>query len=171
MKKLLRDWLGMTEEKTRLEVEVLLLRKRLDQLDLRADELESDYNDIDDRADGMYNELNEMESDLSSLKYEVEELEDKPTHSDVEDIVRDIAYWDVGVLQVDLNAEGYTEAITDKVFDLVMQEIKDKDTLQELVEHKLEALTDEGRNNTGAYPDVTEIVEDVVEELINKLRA
>jgi len=169
MKKLLRDWLGMTEEKTRLEVEVLLLRKRLDQLADRADELEGDYADIDDRVDGVYNDVKDITSDLSSLKYEVEELEDKPTHSDVEEAIRDLAYCDIEYIQSDLDVD-YSE-ITDKVFDLVMQEIKDKDTLEELVEYKLEALTDEGRNNTGAYPDVTEIVEDVVEELINKLRA
>ncbi len=152
MKKLLRDWLGMTEEKTRLEVEVRLLTKRLDQLAHTADELQEDYADIDDKVDGICNEL-----------------EEKPTHEEVEEAIRDLAYCDIEYIQSDLDVD-YSE-ITDKVFDLVMQEIKDKDTLEELVEYKLEALTDEGRNNTGAYPDVTEIVEDVVEELINKLRA
>jgi len=145
MKKLLRDWLGMTEEKTRLEIEVRLLTKRLDQLAHTASRIGTGLRKISN------------------------ELEEKPTHEEVEEAIRDLAYCDIEYIQSDLDVD-YSE-IKDKVFDLVMQEIKDKDTLEELVEYKLETLTDEGRNNTGTYPDVTEIVEDVLEELINKLRA
>jgi hypothetical protein len=60
--------------------------------------------------------------------------------------------------------------VIDTVFDLVMEEIENRDTIQELVEAKLESLNYKGGNNTSAYQDITEIVEDVVEELINKLR-
>ena len=109
-----------------------------------------------------------LDSSLSDLKYEVE---DRVSEWDLDDRIREIAYYDIDDIKNDLDEDMDYSEITDNVFDLVMQEIENRDTLQELVEAKLEALTDEGRNNTGAYPDITEIVEDVVEELINKLRA
>ena len=153
MKNVLRDWLGINEEKFALEVQLNKLQQKLDYLD-------ASYADVDDKVDN-------LESEVSDVKYEVE---DKPTYSEAEELVRDLAYCDIEYVKSDLEDEMDYSEITDNVFDLVMQEIENRDTLQELVEHKLEALTDEGRNNTGAYPDITEIVEDVVEELINKLR-
>jgi hypothetical protein len=154
MKNVLRDWLGINEEKFALEVQLNKLQQKLDYLD-------ASYADVDDKVDS-------LESEVSDVKYEVE---DKPTYSEAEELVRDLAYCDIEYVKSDLEDEMDYSEITDNVFDLVMQEIENRDTLQELVENKLEALTDEGRNNTGAYPDITEIVEDVVEELINKLRA
>ena len=139
MKNVLRDWLGINEEKFALEVQLNKLQQK----------------------------VGDLEGELSDVKYE---LEDKTNNGDVEDIVRYTAYCDIDDINNDLDSEMDYSEITDTVFDLVMQEIENRDTLQELVENKLEALTDEGRNNTGAYPDITEIVEDVVEELINKLR-
>ena len=153
MKNVLRDWLGINEEKFALEVQLNKLQQKLDYLD-------ASYADVDDKVDS-------LESEVSDVKYEVE---DKPTYSEAEELVRDLAYCDIEYVKSDLEDEMDYSEITDNVFDLVMQEIENRDTLQELVENKLEALTDEGRNNTGAYPDITEIVEDVVEELINKLR-
>ena len=153
MKNVLRDWLGINEEKFALEVQLNKLQQKLDYLD-------ASYADVDDKVDS-------LESEVSDVKYEVE---DKPTYSEAEELVRDLAYCDIEYVKSDLEDEMDYSEITDNVFDLVMQEIENRDTLQELVEHKLEALTEEGRNNTGAYPDITEIVEDVVEELINKLR-
>jgi len=147
MKNVLRDWLGINEEKFALEVQLNTLQKKLDELDDK-------YSDVDDKVE--------------SLKYEVE---DKVSEWDLDDRIREIAYYDIDDIKNDLDEDMDYSEITDNVFDLVMQEIENRDTLQELVEAKLEALTDEGRNNTGAYPDITEIVEDVVEQLINKLRA
>ena len=147
MKNVLRDWLGINEEKFALEVQLNTLQQKLDELDEK-------YTDVYEKVD--------------SLKYEVE---DKVSEWDLDDRIRDIAYYDIDDIKSDLDEDMDYSEITDNVFDLVMQEIENRDTLQELVEAKLEALTDEGRNNTGAYPDITEIVEDVVEELINKLRA
>ena len=147
MKNVLRDWLGINEEKFALEVQLNTLQQKLDELDEK-------YSDVDDKVE--------------SLKYEVE---DKVSEWDLDDRIREIAYYDIDDIKNDLDEDMDYSEITDNVFDLVMQEIENRDTLQELVEAKLEALTDEGRNNTGAYPDITEIVEDVVEELINKLRA
>ena len=154
MKNVLRDWLGINEDKFALEVQLNKLQQKLDYLD-------ASYADVDDKLDN-------LESEVSDMKYEVE---DKPTYSEAEELVRDLAYCDIEYVKSDLEDDMDYSEITDNVFDLVMQEIENRDTLQELVEAKLEALTDEGRNNTGAYPDITEIVEDVVEELINKLRA
>lgn len=153
MKNVLRDWLGINEEKFALEVQLNKLQQKLEHLDAL-------YEDVDDK-------LNSIDSEVNDVKYEVEE---KINYSDVEDIVRDTAYCDIDDIKNDLEEDMDYSEITDTVFDLVMQEIEHRDTIQELVEAKLESLNDEGRNNTGAYPDITEIVEDVVEELINKLR-
>lgn len=153
MKNVLRDWLGINEEKFALEVQLNKLQQKLDYLD-------ASYADVDDKLDN-------LDSEVSNMKYE---LEDKISEYDIDDRIRDIAYYDIDDVKNDLEEDMDYSEITDNVFDLVMQEIENRDTLQELVENKLEALTDEGRNNTGAYPDITEIVEDVVEELINKLR-
>lgn len=154
MKNVLRDWLGINEEKFALEVQLNKLQQKLDYLD-------ASYADVDDKVEN-------IDSEVSDMKHE---LEDKVSEYDVSDIVRDVAYYDIDDIKNDLDVDTDYSEIADTVFDLVMQEIENRDTLQELVEQKLEALTDEGRSNTGAYPDITEIVEDVVEELINKLRA
>ena len=154
MKNVLRDWLGINEEKFALEVQLNTLQQKLD-------ELNEKYSDVDSR-------IYDLDSSINEVKYEVE---DKVSEWDLDDRVRDIAYYDIDDIKNDLDIDVDYSEISDTVFDLVMQEIENRDTLQELVETKLEALTDEGRNNTGAYPDITEVVEDVVEELINKLRA
>jgi hypothetical protein len=153
MKNVLRDWLGINEEKFALEVQLNKLQQKLDYL-------EDKYTEVDGKAEN-------LDSEVSNMKYE---LEDKISEYDIDDRIRDVAYYDIDDIKNDLEEDMDYSEIADTVFDLVMQEIENRDTLQELVEHKLEALTEEGRNNTGAYPDITEIVEDVVEELINKLR-
>lgn len=153
MKNVLRDWLGINEEKFALEVQLNKLQQKLDYL-------EDKYTEVDGKAEN-------LDSEVSNMKYE---LEDKISEYDIDDRIRDVAYYDIDDIKNDLEEDMDYSEIADTVFDLVMQEIENRDTIQELVEQKLEALTDEGRNNTGAYPDITEIVEDVVEELINKLR-
>jgi len=153
MKNVLRDWLGINEEKFALEVQLNKLQQKLDYL-------EDKYTEVDGKAEN-------LDSEVSNMKYE---LEDKISEYDIDDRIRDVAYYDIDDIKNDLEEDMDYSEIADTVFDLVMQEIENRDTIQELVEAKLEALTDEGRNNTGAYPDITEIVEDVVEELINKLR-
>ena len=139
MKNVLRDWLGINEEKFALEVQLNTLQQKLDELDEK-------YSDVDDKVE--------------SLKYEVE---DKVSEYDLDDRIRDIAYYDIDDIKSDLDSDTDNSEIADTVFDLVMQEIEDRDTLQEFVEAKLETLT-------GVYPNITEIVEDVVEQLINKLK-
>jgi len=154
MKNVLRDWLGINEEKFALEVELQKMQQKLDYL-------YGSHEDVDDKLDN-------LDTEVSNMKYE---LEDKISEYDIDDRIRDVAYYDIDDIKNDLEEDMDYSEIADTVFDLVMQEIENRDTLQELVEAKLESLNDEGRNNTGAYPDITEIVEDVVEQLINKLRA
>ena len=154
MKNVLRDWLGINEEKFALEVELQKMQQKLDYL-------YGSHEDVDDKLDN-------LDTEVSNMKYE---LEDKISEYDIDDRIRDVAYYDIDDIKNDLEEDMDYSEIADTVFDLVMQEIENRDTLQELVEAKLESLNDEGRNNTGAYPDITESVEDVVEELINKLRA
>ena len=154
MKNLLRDWLGINEEKFALEVQLNTLQKKLDELDEK-------YKDADRR-------IYDLDSSINEVKYEVE---DKVSEWELDDRVRDIAYYDIDDIKNDLNLEVDYEEVTDTIFDLVIQEIEHRDMIQELVEQKLEAMTNEARESEGTPLDITEIVEDVVEELINKLRA
>ena len=147
MKNVLRDWLGINEEKFALEVQLNTLQQKLDELDEK-------YTDVDDKVD--------------NLKYEVE---DKVSEWDLDDRIRDIAYYDIDDIKNDLDIDIDYEEVADTVFDLVIQEIEHRDTIQELVEQKLEAMTNEARESEGTPLDITEIAEDVVEQLINKLRA
>ena len=153
MKNVLRDWLGINEEKFALEVQLNTLQQKLDYLD-------ASYADVDDKVES-------LDSSLSELKYEVE---DKVSEYDVSDMVRDIAYYDIDDIKNDLNLEVDYEEVTDTIFDLVMQEIENRDTLRELVKGEVENFT--STTEEQGYPvDITEVAEDVVEKLINKLRA
>jgi hypothetical protein len=153
MKNVLRDWLGINEEKFALEVQLNTLQQKLDYLD-------ASYADVDDKVES-------LDSSLSELKYEVE---DKVSDYDLDDRVRDIAYYDIDDIKNDLNLEVDYEEVTDTIFDLVMQEIENRDTLRELVKGEVENF--KSTTEEQGYPvDITEVAEDVVEKLINKLRA
>jgi len=112
MKNVLRDWLGINEEKLALETQLNKLQQKMDYLD-------ASYSDVDDKVDN-------LESEVSDIKYEVE---DKITYSDAEELVRDLAYCDIEYVKNDLEGEMDYSEMTDKVFDLVMEEIKNRDTL------------------------------------------
>ena len=153
MKNVLRDWLGINEEKFALEVQLNTLQQKLDELDEK-------YTDADRR-------IYDLDGSLSELKYEVE---DKISEWDLDDRIRDIAYCDIDDIKNDLDIEVDYEEVTDTIFDLVMQEIENRDTLMELVKGEIENFT--STTEEQGYPvDITAIVEDVVEQLINKLRA
>jgi len=153
MKNVLRDWLGINEEKFALEVQLNTLQQKLDYLD-------ASYADVDDKVES-------LDGSLSELKYEIE---DKVSEWDLDDRIRDIAYYDIDDIKNDLNIEVDYEEVTDTIFDLVMQEIENRDTLMELVKGEIENFT--STTEEQGYPvDITAIVEDVVEQLINKLRA
>ena len=152
MKNVLRDWLGINEEKFALEVQLNKLQQKLDYLDVSCEQ-------INDKLDS-------LDTEVSNMKYE---LEDKISEYDIDDRIRDVAYYDIDDIKNDLEEDMDYSEIADTVFDLVMREIENRDTLKALVSAEIEGFT----NTTEAqgYPDITEIVEDVVEELINKLRA
>ena len=153
MKNVLRDWLGINEEKFALEVQLNTLQQKLDELDEK-------YKDADSK-------IYDLDGSLSELKYEVE---DKISEWDLDDRIRDIAYCDIDDIKNDLDIEVDYEEVTDTIFDLVMQEIENRDTLMELVKGEIENFT--STTEEQGYPvDITAIVEDVVEQLINKLRA
>jgi len=153
MKNVLRDWLGINEEKFALEVQLNTLQQKLDELDEK-------YKDADSR-------IYDLDSSINEVKYEVE---DKVSEWDLDDRIRDIAYCDIDDIKNDLDIEVDYEEVTDTIFDLVMQEIENRDTLMELVKGEIENFT--STTEEQGYPvDITAIVEDVVEQLINKLRA
>lgn len=153
MKNVLRDWLGINEEKFALEVQLNTLQQKLEYLD-------ASYADVDDKVES-------LDGSLSELKYEVE---DKVSEYDLDDRIREIAYYDIDDIKNDLNLEVDYEEVTDTIFDLVMQEIENRDTLRELVKGEVENFTSTTEEQ-GHPVDTTEVVEDVVEKLINKLRA
>lgn len=136
MKNVLRDWLGINEEKYQLELEIDRLRVDLANKD-------ADLND----------ELQDLRGELENIEYKID---DKVEQSDLEDSIQE---------EIDY------ESISDSVFDLVMEEIKNRDTLQSLVEDKLNAMADEGRGSGGEYSDsmVTSIIEDVTDEVMEKI--
>jgi len=153
MKNVLRDWLGINEEKFALEVQLNTLQQKLDYLD-------ASYADVD-------NKVESLDGSLSELKYEIE---DKVSEWDLDDRIRDIAYYDIDDIKNDLDEDMDYSEVTDTIFDLVMQEIENRDTLMELVKGEIENFT--STTEEQGYPvDITAIVEDVVEQLINKLRA
>jgi len=64
------------------------------------------------------------------------------------------------------------EQIYDNVFDLVMREIENRDTLKELVSAEVESFT--STTEAQGYPvdvDINEIVEEVIEAVVRKLQS
>jgi len=157
MKKLVRKWLGIDQEVKlvyALTNENANLKKQLSILD-------ASYCELDEKVET-------MESDTSSrfrdLEYEVEE---RTTRYDVEDIVRDEA-----LHPDDIDEHIDYEQIYDNVFDLVMREIENRDTLKELVSAEVESFT--STTEAQGYPvdvDINEIVEEVIEAVVRKLQS
>jgi hypothetical protein len=146
IKNLLRDWLEISEDKFHLDAELIRMRNKIDSLE---------------------DKLSNLDDKVSDLEYS---LEEKVSEYDVGDIVRDIAYYDIDDINNDLEGVIDYDVVSDTVFDLVMTEIENRDTLQELVKSELDTLSLD--NDTQHNPvDVESIVEDVVELLIVKLRS
>lgn len=139
MKNVLRDWLGINEEKYQLELEI--------------DRLRVDLANKDANLEGLDDELQDLRGELETIEYR---MDDKVEQSDLEDSIQE---------EIDY------ESISDSVFDLVMEEIKNRDTLQSLVEDKLNTMADEGRGSGGEYSDsmVTSIIEEVTDEVMEKI--
>lgn len=162
MKKLVRKWLGIDEEVKLLYAltnENANLKKQLSTLD-------ASYCELDEKVD---NFISDTESQLSSLEYEVEE---RVSRWDVEEMIRDEAYCDIDDIKNDLDIEIDHDEITDNVFDLVMREIENRDTLKELVSAEVESFT--STTEAQGYPvdvDINEIVEEVIEAVVRKLQS
>jgi len=157
MKKLVRKWLGIDEEVKLLYAltnENANLKKQFHTLD-------ASYCELDEKVD---NFISDTESQLSSLEYEVEE---RVSRWDVEDMIRDEA-----ITPDDIDEHIDYEQIYDNVFDLVMREIENRDTLKELVSAEVESFT--STTEAQGYPvdvDINEIVEEVIEAVVRKLQS
>jgi hypothetical protein len=109
--------------------------------------------------------INGLESQLDNAEYHIEELkrvsgnleyliEEKVSVDDIEEHIEDNISYDT---------------IKDNVFDLVMEEIENRDTLKELVKSEIDEISldiDTHRNTV----DIEEITEDIVERLVARLR-
>lgn len=154
MKKLVRRWLGIDQEVYVLTSEHELLYKKFHALD-------ASYCELDEKIDNIESDVS---NSLRDLEYEIEE---RPTRYDVEDIVRDEA-----LHPDDIDEHIDYEQIYDNVFDLVMREIENRDTLKELVSAEVESFT--STTEAQGYPvdvDINEIVEEVIEAVVRKLQS
>jgi|TARA_R100000479_G_C6334492_1_gene182886 hypothetical protein len=153
MKKLVRRWLGVDEEAKLLYVltnENANLKEQLSTLEDKFDVLESD-----------------TENQLNELQYEIDE---RVLRWDVEEMIRNEAYCDIDDIKNDLDIEVDHNQIMDNVFDLVMQEIENRDTLRELVSAEVESFT--STTEAQGYPvdvDINEVVQEVLSVLVEKL--
>ena len=151
MKTQIRKWLG-------IDADLKKAYERMEELNYELIDKLTEHN----------NEINSLRHTIDELGYKVEDL---PQSWDVEDMIRDIAYHDIDDIKSDLEDVFDYDEIRDVVFDLVMDEIENRDTLQVMIEEQVDSVVNTGTSVETVYPDLTEIVEDVVEELINKLRA
>ena len=151
MKTQIRKWLG-------IDADLQKAYERMEELNYELIDKLTEHN----------NEINSLRHTIDELGYKVEDL---PQSWDIEDMIRDIAYHDIDDIKSDLEDVFDYDEIRDVVFDLVMDEIENRDTLQVMIEEQVDSVVNTGASVETVYPDLTEIVEDVVEELINKLRA
>lgn len=151
MKTQIRKWLG-------IDADLQKAYERMEELNYELIDKLTEHN----------NEINSLRHTIDELGYKVEDL---PQSWDVEDMIRDIAYHDIDDIKSDLEDVFDYDEIRDVVFDLVMDEIENRDTLSVMIEEQVDSVVNTGASVETVYPDLTEIVEDVVEELINKLRA
>ena len=151
MKTQIRKWLG-------IDADLQKAYERMEELNYELIDKLTEHN----------NEINSLRHTIDELGYKVEDL---PQSWDVEDMIRDIAYYDIDDIKSDLDGVLDYDESRDVVFDLVMDEIENRDTLSVMIEEQVDSVVSTGTSVETVYPDLTEIVEDVVEELINKLRA
>lgn len=150
MKAQIRKWLG-------IDADLQKAYERMEELNYELIDKLTEHN----------NEINSLRHTIDEIGYKVEDL---PQSWDVEDMIRDIAYHDIDDIKSDLEDVFDYDEVKDVVFDLVMDEIENRDTLEELVRGEIENLPTFTETQSNPV-DISEIVEDVVEELINKLRA
>lgn len=159
MKKLVRRWLGIDQEVYVLTSEHELLYKKFHALDASYCELDEKFNVFE----------SDTENELKELQYEIEE---RVSRWDVEEMIRDEAYCDIDDINNDLEGVWAFDIVADNVFDLVMREIENRDTLRELVSAEVESFT--STTEAQGYPvdvDINEIVEEVIEAVVRKLQS
>lgn len=157
MKKLVRRWLGIDQEVYALTNENANLKKQLSTLD-------ASYCDLDEKLGNIESDVTDS---LRDLEYEVEE---RVSRWDVEEMIRDEAYCDIDDINNDLEGVWAFDIVADNVFDLVMQEIENRDTLKELVSAEVESFT--STTEAQGYPvdvDINEVVQEVLSVLVEKL--
>lgn len=144
MKMSIMKWLGIYERLVQLEVEIAHLQARVDDQEMSIDSLESDMGD----KVASWEVQENVEIDLYDYSYTIEEMMD--------DWSRD-------------NLSG----ILDERMDIAMERLANEDTIREIVcreidnHPSLECNDDSTENTTW---DMNEIIQEVIEELVNRLK-
>lgn len=140
---------------------------------------------VQDRLLQLELEIDSLESKLMSTASDVEdngnEIEDKLSRWEAEDIARDavndldISEYEYGIQEIvevwmDNNASGYVSSAMDKE----IESLADNDTIRELISEEISAISalpvhteDEDHSPTW---DMNEIIQEVIEEVITRLR-
>ncbi len=140
---------------------------------------------VQDRLLQLELEIDSLESKLMSTASDVEdngnEIEDKLSRWEAEDIARDavsdldISEYEYGIQEIvevwmDDNASGYVSS----AMNTELESLADNDTIRELISEEVSAIStvsthteDEDHNPTW---DMNEIIQEVIEEVITRLR-
>ena len=140
---------------------------------------------VQDRLLQLELEIDSLESKLMSTASDVEdngnEIEDKLSRWEAEDIARDalsdldISEYDYGIQEIvevwmDDNVSGYVS----NAMNTELESLADNDTIRELISEEISAIStvpahtdDEDHNPTW---DMNEIIQEVIEEVITRLR-
>ena len=140
---------------------------------------------VQDRLLQLELEIDSLESKLMSTASDVEdngnEIEDKLSRWEAEDIARDalsdldISEYEYGIQEIvevwmDDNASGYVSS----AMNTELESLADNDTIRELISEEVSAMStvsahtdDEDHNPTW---DMNEIIQEVIEEVITRLR-
>ena len=140
---------------------------------------------VQDRLLQLELEIDSLESKLMSTASDVEdngnEIEDKLSRWEAEDIARDalsdldISEYEYGIQEIvevwmDDNASGYVSS----AMNTELESLADNDTIRELISEEISAMStltantdDEDHNPTW---DMNEIIQEVIEEVITRLR-
>ena len=140
---------------------------------------------VQDRLLQLELEIDSLESKLMSTASDVEdngnEIEDKLSRWEAEDIARDavsdldISEYEYGIQEIvevwmDDNASGYVSS----AMNTELESLADNDTIRELISEEISAIStvsahteDEDHNPTW---DMNEIIQEVIEEVITRLR-
>ena len=140
---------------------------------------------VQDRLLQLELEIDSLESKLMSTASDVEdngnEIEDKLSRWEAEDIARDalsdldISEYDYGIQEIvevwmDDNVSGYVS----NAMNTELESLADNDTIKELISEEISAIStvpahtdDEDHNPTW---DMNEIIQEVIEEVITRLR-